>query len=116
MADAHIRALTARHPIKPTSPRCPSAWQPNPGGGSTYRCGKSVQTTGTTSKRHFLSKGRATLLQLCNSSVSVAIVSPCALPTRYAPSINKHSQRGIEVVVTMNRWRGVYVEVLSLAF
>src|SRR6516162_6325855 len=29
-AGAHIRALTARHPIKPTSPRCPSAWQPNP--------------------------------------------------------------------------------------
>jgi putative transposase len=27
----------------------PSAWQPNPGRGSTYRRGKSVQTTGTTS-------------------------------------------------------------------
>ena len=49
MADDRIRALTARHPIKPTSPRCPSAWQPNPGRRSTYRCGKSVQTTGTTS-------------------------------------------------------------------
>ena len=46
-----IRALTARHPIKPTSPRCRSAWQPNLGRSSTYRCGKSVQTTGTTSKR-----------------------------------------------------------------
>src|SRR5262245_48888185 len=43
------RALTAPHPIKPTSPRCRSAWQPNLGSGSTYRCGKSVQTTGTTS-------------------------------------------------------------------
>jgi putative transposase len=41
--------LTAPHPIKPTSPRCPSAWQPNPGRGSTYRRGKSVQTTGATS-------------------------------------------------------------------
>jgi hypothetical protein len=41
--------LTTRHQIKPTSPRCPSAWQPNPGRGSTYRRGKSVQTTGTTS-------------------------------------------------------------------
>jgi uncharacterized protein (DUF1330 family) len=40
--------LTATHPIKPTSTRCPSAWQPNPGRDSTYRCGKSVQTTGTT--------------------------------------------------------------------
>ena len=27
--DFHIRALTARHQIKPTSPRCPSAWQPS---------------------------------------------------------------------------------------
>src|SRR5947208_16954600 len=45
----HIRALTARHPIKPTSPRCHSAWQPNLGRRPTYRCGKTVQTTGTTS-------------------------------------------------------------------
>ena len=29
----HIRALTASHPIKPTSLRCHSAWQPNPGRG-----------------------------------------------------------------------------------
>src|SRR4051794_17601481 len=49
IAAARTRALTAPHPIKPTSPRCPSAWQPNPGRGSTYRSGKSVQTTGTTS-------------------------------------------------------------------
>jgi hypothetical protein len=41
--------LTASRPIKPTSPRCHSAWQPNPGRGSTYRRGNSVQTTGTTS-------------------------------------------------------------------
>ena len=41
--------LTKRRLIKPTSPRCPSAWQPNLGRGSTYRRGKSVQTTGTTS-------------------------------------------------------------------
>ena len=47
--DVHIRALTARHQIKPTSPRCPSAWQPNPGRGSTYRRGKIVQTNGTSS-------------------------------------------------------------------
>src|SRR5262245_40280339 len=30
MADVRTRALTAPRPIKPTSPRCPSAWQPNP--------------------------------------------------------------------------------------
>jgi len=45
-----IRALTAQHPIKPTSLRH-SAWQPNPGRRSTYRSGKSVQITGTTSNR-----------------------------------------------------------------
>ena len=49
MAGAHIRALTARHRIKPTSPRCHSAWQPNFGRHSTYRGGNSVQTTGVTS-------------------------------------------------------------------
>ena len=32
-----------------TYSRCQSAWQPNPGRRSTYRRGKSVQTTGTTS-------------------------------------------------------------------
>ena len=49
IAAGRIRALTAPHPIKPTSARCHSAWQPNPGRGSTYRRGKSVQTTGATS-------------------------------------------------------------------
>ena len=29
----------------------PQPWQPNPGRRSTYRCGKSVQTTGATSER-----------------------------------------------------------------
>src|SRR6266481_3126925 len=51
MAGVRIRALTERHPIKPTSPRCHSAWQLNLGRHSTYRRGKSVQTTGTTSLR-----------------------------------------------------------------
>ena len=41
--------MTARHPIKLTSPRCHSAWQPNRGRRSTYRRGKTVQTTETTS-------------------------------------------------------------------
>src|SRR5262249_10259484 len=48
-ADVPIRVLTAARRIKPTSPRCHSAWQPNLGRGSTYRCGKSVQTTGPSS-------------------------------------------------------------------
>jgi hypothetical protein len=45
----HTRALTGARPIKLTSPRCPSAWQPNHGRRSTYRRGKTVQTTETTS-------------------------------------------------------------------
>src|SRR5262245_48434557 len=49
-AGDRIRALTARHPIKPISASCRSAWQPNLGRRSTYRCGNSVQTTGTTSQ------------------------------------------------------------------
>src|SRR5467141_1516854 len=53
MAGVRIRALTERHPIKPTSPRCHSAWQLNLGRHSTYRRGKSVQTTGTTSHSHW---------------------------------------------------------------
>src|SRR5258706_530690 len=53
MAGVRIRALTERHPIKPTSPRCHSAWQLNLGRHSTYRRGKSVQTTGTTSLELF---------------------------------------------------------------
>lgn len=32
IAAAHVRASTARHTIELTSPRGPSAWQPDPGG------------------------------------------------------------------------------------
>jgi site-specific DNA recombinase len=48
-----IRALTDERLIKPTShrrARCRSAWQPNPGRRSTYRSGKSVRSTGATSR------------------------------------------------------------------
>src|SRR6516225_208620 len=45
-----IRALTDARPIKPTSTRCLSARRPNPGRGSTYRRGNSVQTTAATSR------------------------------------------------------------------
>ena len=41
---SNFQPHSRRHP---TSPRCPSAWQPNPGRRSTYRRGKIVQTTGT---------------------------------------------------------------------
>src|ERR1700751_2102170 len=48
MASVHIRALTALRRTRLTSPSCPSAWQPNPGRGSTYRRGNSVQRIETT--------------------------------------------------------------------
>ena len=44
---AIIRALTDARPIKPISTRCLSARRPNPGRGSTYRRGNSVQRIGT---------------------------------------------------------------------
>src|SRR6516165_1401207 len=54
-----IRALTDARPIKPTSTRCLSARRPNPGRGSTYRRGNSVQTTAATSVvTHFFHNGR----------------------------------------------------------
>jgi transposase-like protein len=43
--DRTLAQLAERHPIKPTSPHYHSAWQPNLGRGSTYRRGKTVQTT-----------------------------------------------------------------------
>src|SRR5215471_12475452 len=48
MPSVPIRALTARRPIRPTSPCCRSAWRLNPGRGSTYRGRNSVQRIGTT--------------------------------------------------------------------
>ena len=50
MAAVRIRALTTAPRIKPTSTSRHSAWRPNPGRGSTYRRGNSVQTTGTSSR------------------------------------------------------------------
>src|SRR6516162_5738392 len=48
MASVHIGALTTLRRTRLTSPSCPSAWQPNPGRGSTYRRGNSVQRIETT--------------------------------------------------------------------
>ena len=47
-----IRALTAPHPIKPTSTNCHSAWQPNLGRHSTYRSGKSCSDNRDHLNRH----------------------------------------------------------------
>ena len=48
MQGDRMRALTTPHPIKPTSSRCPCLASQS-SRGSTYRGGKPVQTTGTTS-------------------------------------------------------------------
>jgi putative transposase len=50
MAADRTKALTTPHQIKPTSTSRQSAWRPNPGRGSTYRRGETVQTTGTSSR------------------------------------------------------------------
>jgi putative transposase len=42
-------SLDGATPDQPTSRRCLSAWQPNHGRRSTYRRGKSGQTSGATS-------------------------------------------------------------------
>jgi uncharacterized protein (DUF1330 family) len=39
---------------------CQSAWQPNPGRGSTYRSGKTVRTSGATSDGRFIARGGRT--------------------------------------------------------
>src|SRR6267378_8037075 len=79
MAGVRIRALTERHPIKPTSPRCHSAWQLNLGRHSTYRRGKSVQTTGTTS--HCFK--RETLAGLVQAGLAEAVGAPTKRKLRF---------------------------------
>jgi hypothetical protein len=66
--------LTAPHPIKPTSHSCLSAWQPNPGRGSTYRGGKSVQITETTSERYAGGVGKFRLAHLQKNSAGANLL------------------------------------------
>src|SRR6516164_2523125 len=71
----HIRALTARRPIRPTSPCCRSARRPNPGRGSTHRRGNSVQRIGTTAlegKTDMTSVFRDTVSAVCSTNGSPA--------------------------------------------
>ena len=71
------RALTGARPIKFTSPRCPSAWQPNHGRRSTYRRGKTVQTTETTSDRR-----NALMTFIVQRSYLVVVAVPTAEAAR----------------------------------
>jgi hypothetical protein len=72
----HIRALTAGRPIKPTSIRCLSAWQPNFGRRPNSRRVRSVQTIGTTSDREdcwlFAALECSTALSICSAAHRVA--------------------------------------------
>src|SRR4029077_6415190 len=48
-AEDHIRALTGRRPIRPTSPRCRMSRRLNHGRSSTYQTEEAVQTSGASS-------------------------------------------------------------------
>src|ERR1700732_3977016 len=48
-AEDHIRALTGRRPIRPTSPRCRMSRRLNPGRSSTYQTEEAFQTSGASS-------------------------------------------------------------------
>src|ERR1700680_806770 len=50
-AEDHIRALTGRRPIRPTSPRCRMSRRLNPGRSSTYQTEEAVQTSGASTLR-----------------------------------------------------------------
>src|SRR6516162_1348361 len=77
MASVHIRALTALRRTRLTSPSCPSAWQPNPGRGSTYRRGNSVQRIETTAQ------GRLPCGTSTEGTVVAATWLTCALNRGY---------------------------------
>src|SRR6516225_5653124 len=82
-----IRALTDARPIKPTSTRCLSARRPNPGRGSTYRRGNSVQTTAATSLAAALQHDQAARIARIQAASTGGIcpclrrVAGCATPT-----------------------------------
>jgi hypothetical protein len=90
-------ALTAARRIKPTSPHCRSARQPNPGRRSTYRCGDSVQTTGTSS---FCCP--RTVLELPGS---LAALSPFRPHVWVAPETNRRSGSAAKVRAASIRTR-----------
>src|ERR1700720_2272226 len=54
IAKDHIRALTGRRPIRPTSPRCRMSRRLNPGRRSTYQTEEAVQTRGASSATKYL--------------------------------------------------------------
>src|ERR1700716_1551827 len=54
-AEDHIRALTGRRPIRPTSPRCRMSRRLNPGRSSTYQTEEAVQTSGASSPFLYIS-------------------------------------------------------------
>ena len=83
IAAGRMRALTTPRQIKPTSPRCHSAWQPDPGRGSTYRRGKYVQTTGTTSSYNLSDKK-----SIVTSSCLIALIRCSEIRAmHYPPSV-----------------------------
>src|SRR5665648_372082 len=82
-----IRALTEPHPIKPTSPRCQSAWQPNPGRRSPYRCGNSVQITGPAPNKGVMLAGRGVADHLQNKRPEHTVAAFSALSHEHATAL-----------------------------
>jgi hypothetical protein len=98
--------LTAPHPITPTSPSCPSAWQPNPGRRSTYRRGKAVQTTGPTSHsiRCFFQFGRTHLVIRSVPERWVRETADCNPPEECIPSKSPRTETGAPLWIILQRW------------
>src|SRR5437870_1783593 len=98
-----IRALTDARPIKPTSTRCLSARRPNPGRGSTYRCGNSVQTTAATSQGSIAACGcLALLLILLVDYIKQARASLCTMK-------KCHNVRLCDCVVIVTHSTSLYI-------
>src|SRR5262249_50202164 len=73
---------------------CRSAWQPNLGRRSTYRCGNSVQTTGTTSTNAFEEDG-------CEGDGNKACSAPAPARVQFHPWQEIWQCNDIRVTVTM---------------
>src|SRR6266849_9619886 len=117
IAVAPIRVLTAARRIKPTSPRCRSVRQPNPGRRSTYRRGDSVQTTGTSSpsiqrgKRY--STDDAEGLHLWNRLLETAQMASIVSPAGFA---EEQARFGSPTLITPRLGQGAFRVLVTEAY
>src|SRR6516162_1279851 len=102
MASVHIRALTALRRTRPTSPSCPSAWQPNPGRGSTYRRGNSVQRIETTARY----PGFDLELTFSDHGIRTVITVGTQVQTAVLHTAAEAALRGYKVIVPIDGMSG----------